>query len=157
MERNLPRVRKAAGQFTQPETARQRRAVADAMFEPADGESDTPVLLGSKCVSCGEVVFPRLLDCPACFSFGTMRPVRVRGRGHLRDFVVAYRGPAGFDVPYIQAYVKLMEGPVIFTTIAGVNDAGELALGQEMVMSIEIVRSDGEVDVMGWKFRPVRP
>lgn len=141
---------------TKTAMVRRSRPVAAGMFETNNEPPGTPVLLGSKCSSCGEVVFPSLLDCPACVSFGTMRPQHLNGRGTLRDFVVAYRGPAGFDVPYIQAYVQLVDGPVIFTTVSGVNDASELTIGQEMSMSIEKVRSDGDIDVLGWKFQPAR-
>lgn len=150
-------MRKAADSRTKPEMERQTRPVATGMFQTNNGEPGAPELLGSKCSMCGEVVFPGLLDCPACVSFGSMRPYRLKGRGVLRDFVVAYRGPVGFDVPYIQAYVKLTDGPIIFTTIRGVKDASELTIGQEMLMSIEKVRSDGDVDVLGWKFQPARP
>ena len=132
------------------------RPLAEGLFEPAASPGGLPILLGSKCKSCGEVVFPRVLDCPACFGFETMQEHPLEGRGHVRDFVVAYRGPSGFAVPYIQAYVKLVDGPVIFSSMTGclpTDDA--LVPGQEVVMTIERIRSVAGVDIMGWKFLPL--
>ena len=137
--------------------APQIRLVGEGLFEESGSLAGGAVLLGSKCGACGEVVFPELLDCPACLGFGTMAPARLVGRGHLRDFVVAERGPAGFAVPYIQAYVKLVDGPVVFSTIAGApQDGSTLKIGEEMIMTVERIRSADGVDIVGWKFRPVR-
>jgi len=140
--------------LTRPQTLR-ARPVGEGLFEERDAEDYPPVLLGSKCVQCEEVLFPALIDCPACLGFETMRPHRLEGRGALVSCVVSERGPSGFTVPYIQAYVRLVDGPVVFTTI-GVdpNDAPSLEAGEELVMSIEAIRRLNDTEIVGWKFRP---
>jgi uncharacterized OB-fold protein len=77
------------------------------------------------------------------------------GRGTLVDYVIVERGPAGFAVPYFQAYVKLNDGPKIYSMLEEVQIAEPgLTIGQPMEMLIETIRSDGSVDIVGWKFRP---
>jgi uncharacterized OB-fold protein len=79
--------------------------------------SQAVTLAGSRCRDCGEVVFPALLDCPLCVRSDVMEPYVLAGHGVVRDFVVAERGPAGFAVPYVQSWVRLDDGPVIFSII----------------------------------------
>lgn len=130
--------------------------MGEGLFEEGlDGAP--PVLLGSKCIRCQEVLFPTLVDCPSCVGFETMRPHRLEGRGWLVRSVLSERGPSGFAVPYVQAYVRLVDGPVLFTTIDGVapRDGSSLKVGDELVMSIEPIRRLGDTVIVGWKFRPV--
>jgi hypothetical protein len=70
--------------------------------------------------------------------------------------VVSERGPSGFSVPYIQAYVRLVDGPVVFTTIGGIDplEGASLRAGDELIMSIEPIRRIGDTEIVGWKFRP---
>lgn len=132
------------------------RPVASGLFEAGADESDAPALLGSRCSNCGEVVFPRMSDCPNCVNHNTMEPYRLRGHGHLRDFVVAHRGPTGMAVPYVQAYVKLDDGPVIYTNLDGVEpDESRIEAGIEVEMRIGVVKSVDGVDFLGWTFHPV--
>jgi uncharacterized OB-fold protein len=95
-------------------------------------------------------------DCPNCVSHDTMERYRLRGHGHLRDFVVAHRGPTGFAVPYVQAYVKLDDGPVVYTNLDGVDpDESRIELGVEVEMRIGVVKTVDGVDFVGWTFHPV--
>jgi uncharacterized OB-fold protein len=130
--------------------------IGDGLFEEELDQDGLCALLGSKCTRCQEVVFPALTDCPACLGFETMRPHRLEGRGRLVSCVVSERGPTGFNVPYVQAYVRLVDGPVIFTTISAIDprDASSLRAGDELVMSIEAIRRMGDTEIIGWKFRP---
>ncbi len=133
-----------------------QRPVAEGLFEPADSADGLPWLLGSGCVKCGEKVFPAMLDCPACVSRDSMRPVRLAGRGTLDRFVVARRGPSGFRAPYIQGFVRLDDGPTIYALIDGCPVADDaLTLGEAMEMALVPVREEGEVTVIGWSFHPV--
>lgn len=124
------------------------------LYEDA-GDGLPPYFLGSRCEQCGEVVFPAMLDCPACLSRATMRSFRLKGRGRLRDFVVTQRAAPGFRVPYIQAYVQLDDGPMVFSMIDGCEpDASTLRRGDVVEMTIKIIRTVDEVDSMGWTFHP---
>jgi uncharacterized OB-fold protein len=136
--------------MTESETT---RVVAAGLFEPGrDGQP--PVLLGSRCELCGEVLFPATPDCPACLSYASMRPFRLRGEGTLRDFIVVHRGPSGFAVPYVQGYIDLADGPIVYSMIDVPPDEDALRLDQEMVMEIATIREEDGVPVVGWKFRP---
>lgn len=132
------------------------RPVGEGLFEPADVPDGLPYLIGSRCEMCGETVFPGMRDCPACVTRDSMRPARLRGSGTVHQFVVAQRGPSGFAVPYIQAYVRLDAGPIVYSMISGCSpEEDALKYGQRVEMSIVPVRRDGDVEVMGWKFHPV--
>jgi uncharacterized OB-fold protein len=112
-------------------------------------------LLGGRCRLCGEVVFPFLQDCPNCFEADSMDRFTLAGRGTLVDFVVVERGPAGYAVPYVQAYIKLDDGPKIYSMLSGVEptETGP-KIGQGMEMIVDVIRSEDGVDIVGWKFRP---
>jgi uncharacterized OB-fold protein len=137
-------------------TAMRTQLVGEGLFEEGVAPDGAAALIGSKCTNCEEVLFPAMIDCPACLGFETMRAHKVEGRGRLVSCVVSERGPAGFIVPYVQAYVRLVDGPVIFTTIGGINpsDGGSLRAGDELIMSIEPIRRLGDTEIVGWKFRP---
>jgi uncharacterized OB-fold protein len=111
--------------------------------------------LGARCRQCDEVVFPYLQDCPNCFEADAMEHFTLSGRGTLVDFVVVERGPAGYAVPYLQAYIKLVDGPKIYSMLSGVEpkETGP-RIGQAMEMIIDVIRSEDGVDIVGWKFRP---
>ena len=111
--------------------------------------------LGARCHQCGEVVFPFLQDCPNCFEASSMDAFAITGRGLLVDFVVVERGPAGYAVPYVQAYIKLVDGPKIYSMLTGVEptETGP-KIGQSMEMIVDVIRNEGGVDIVGWKFRP---
>jgi uncharacterized OB-fold protein len=132
------------------------RVVAPGLFDPGrDGEP--PALLGSRCKLCGEVLFPATPDCPACTTYASMEPFRLRGEGVLRDFIVVHRGPKGFAVPYVQGYITLDDGPIVYSMIDAPPEEDALVLGERVVMTIAPLRHDEDgVAVLGWKFRPVR-
>lgn len=133
-----------------------RRPVGEGLFAPADHAGELPWLLGSRCQGCGELVFPAMQDCPACVSHNSMIGHRLRGRGRVDRFVVARHGPQGFVTPYIQAFVQLDDGPLVYSLIDGCEPHEDaLHAGQTVEMSITPVRRDGEVELIGWKFHPV--
>jgi uncharacterized OB-fold protein len=131
--------------------------VGEGLFDWPPARADAPgVLHGAKCSRCQEVVFPRLSDCPVCMQPDVMEPYAVQGLGTLVDFVVTQRGPAGFAVPYVQGYIKLDDGPTIYSLLTRVEptETGPV-IGARMSMVIEGVRSVGDVEIIGWKFEPV--
>jgi len=133
------------------------RTVGDRLFAEPAAEGEPPALLGSRCELCGEVVFPEMADCPNCLTFASMRPFRLRGEGVITDFILARRGPTGFAVPYLQAYVRLVDGPTVYTMLEGFPpEEDAVTLGQEVEMTITPVRHDDGEPVVGWKFRPRR-
>src|ERR1700728_1587026 len=97
------------------------QVVGEGYFDWPEPENKVGVLHGAKCSQCGEVIFPSIVDCPVCLKPAVMMPYDLRGCGTLVDFVIAQRGPAGFSVPYVQAYVKLDDGPTIYSMLANVD------------------------------------
>ena len=109
-------------------------------------------LAGSRCVHCGEVVFPALTYCPLCAEPNVMEPHRLTGHGTLRDYVLAERGPEGFEVPYVQAWVKLDGGPVIYSTIVS-DDPRKFHAPQDAPVTMVLARfGSGDGEFTGWKF-----
>lgn len=131
------------------------RLVGEGLFDwpPNNGKAS---LHGAKCQDCQEVVFPTLADCPVCMTPNTMAAFELDGKGTLVDFAVTERGPAGFEVPYIQAYIKLNDGPMLYSMLANV-DPTELGprIGDSMEMTLGTIRWDETIEIVGWKFRPV--
>jgi uncharacterized OB-fold protein len=131
------------------------RLVGDGLFDwpPTDGL--TPTLHGAKCRDCGEIIFPYLADCPLCMQPNVMVAFELRGTGTLKDFVVTHRGPTGFATPYVQGYIKLDDGPTIYSLLDKVEptETGP-KLGERMKMSLGPVTRDGTTDIIGWKFEP---
>ena len=135
-------------------TIREKRNQVELYVASKDGS--LPRLLGSRCDNCGEVVFPAMIDCPACLGYTSMRRHELQGRGRLREFVVTQRSTSGFSVPYIQAYVRLDDGPTIFSMIDGCEpDASSIRAGDVVEMSIRVLRSVDGLDYVGWTFHPV--
>jgi uncharacterized protein len=131
-----------------------RRVIAEGLFAEADDASGIPWLLGSRCSKCAEVVFPAMNDCPNCVSHNTMRPHRLRGHGVLRDFVIVHRGAKGFPVPYVQAHVKLDDGPVVYSNLDSVAPRDDaIDIGAEVQMRIGVIKSLDGVDYVGWTFQ----
>lgn len=86
-----------------------------------------------------------------------MQETALSGRAKLRSYVVVHRGPKDFPVPYIQAYVELEEGPIIYTLVSDCDPHNcLLRLGQDMEMVIDTIREDSEGnEIIAWKFRPL--
>lgn len=78
-----------------------------------------------RCAQCGTVRYPPGPHCPAClsreFAWATMS-----GLGRVWSWTVfwqQYFGAFADDIPYVVALVKLDEGPLLTTTVVGVDPA----------------------------------
>jgi uncharacterized OB-fold protein len=84
-----------------------------------------------------------------------MRPVDIPGVGVIRDFVVTERGPEGFAVPYLQAFVTLDAGPTVYSMLTGVEPSeGAVSVGDRVTMVVDTFRVEGNQRFVGWKFQP---
>jgi uncharacterized OB-fold protein len=111
--------------------------MADAMdaLIRQDPATSAITLLGSRCRGCGEVLFPAMRDCPVCVEPDTMVQLEVLGHGVLRDYVISERGPDRFEVPYVQAWIKLDDGPVVFSIVETPDPRGfDVPLGSPVTM-----------------------
>lgn len=120
-------------------------------FVREDSATGALILSGSRCRRCGEVLFPAIRDCPVCLEPDVMDDFELAGHGTLRDYVVAERGPEGFEVPYVQAWVKLDDGPIVFSIVETADPRGfDRALGTPVTMVGRRFGSD-ESGFQGWK------
>ena len=130
--------------------------VGENLFHMPSSPEDKAYLIGSKCSNCGHICFPAEKVCPSCVRDDTVSELRLSGKGSLERYTVAQRGPSGFPVPYIMSYVKLEEGPIIYSLITGVEPKeGVLKPGQKLTMVIDKIRTDtAGNDIVGYKFKP---
>jgi len=116
-------------------------------FDPSTLD-DQPALLGSECLDCGDVHFPKRPHCPTCL--GETTDHRLSRTGVLYTYTRVESGIPRFDPPYTLGYVDLPETVRIFTLIEG----DDLSLGREMEVFVgELYEEDGEV-VESYKFKP---
>ena len=122
--------------------------------------SDVPRLIGSRCISCGELYFPKK-ERGICIHCGqtTLNDVTLSRKGKVSSFTVVMRPPAGGyykgPVPFAYGTVDLPEGLRLLTLLTGRN-LDELKVGMEVELVIEKLCDDGRGnEVITYKFRPI--
>jgi uncharacterized OB-fold protein len=87
-----------------------------------------------------------------------MGNIELGPKATLESFAVMQVGIPDIPAPYIMAYVRITEGPLIFTLITGCEAKDDaLLIGQEMELVIEKIKQDENGNnLLGWKFRPVK-
>ena len=132
--------------------------IKEGLFHIPDGPEDKPYFIGSRCRVCGYTGFPKKVVCVSCRRDDTMEEMKLGPYANLETYTMMMVGPPDFPPPYMIGYVKMKEGPVIFTLLTDCdveNDAPEI--GEEMELVIEKVKEDEKGNnLIGWKFRPAR-
>ena len=145
---------------SQPSTStpKKRIPVEEGLFYQPASPEEKPYLIGSKCNVCGNVVFPKMHVCSRCGKKDTMTEIHLGGRGKLDTFSIVNAALPGFKTPSIQAYVKLEEGPRIWSLITGVEpDEKALRIGMDVELVVEKVREDAQGnEVVSYQFRPAK-
>lgn len=91
-----------------------------------------------RCVACGKAHhYPRSI-CPFCFAPDTLWE-RASGRGEIYSYCPILQG-----VPYVIAYVRLAEGPVMMTNLIDCDPRG-LRVGMPVVLAPP--RTDASVNI----------
>lgn len=87
-----------------------------------------------------------------------MERFRLSSRATLDNYTVVHQATKGFTAPYIQAFVRMPEGPLVFTHVAGCEPIdGALTPGEPMLLTTGIIKRDVQGrPVLGYKFRPSR-
>jgi uncharacterized OB-fold protein len=134
--------------ITAPETA-----LVPGLF--AFGPDGAPHLCAARCPACGELAFPARAVCARCKRRGTERAA-VGAGATLFSFTVCHAAPAGWQAPYLQAYVELPERLRVFTLVASAVEprADALTVGEPMDLVVEPVRPGAEI--LTYKFAPRR-
>ncbi len=132
--------------------------VKEGLFHIPESPDDKPYLIGSKCRVCGYTSFPKKEVCVKCRRNDTVEETRFGPYATLENFAVMQVGSPYFPTPYIIGYVRMKEGALIFTPITGCEARDDaLELGEEMELTIEKIREDGQGNnLIGWKFKPTR-
>ena len=125
-----------------------RRNAETAPFWDACAEGRLSI---PRCDDCGELIWYPRRFCPFCSS-RSVTYVDVSGRGTVYTFTIIRRGDGPFrdKAPYVLAYVRLDEGPVVMTNIVGV-DPGSVRIDQPVQVVWEPA---GEADQIP-RFTPV--
>lgn len=120
---------------------------------------ESPKLLGSRCMTCGEHFFPRRLVCarPDCLG-RELENVELSTRGtlytHTHVFVPMFGAQRTDLNEYDVGQVDLPEGVRVQTTLVG--DRAQIKVGAEMEIVLEKLREDEQGnDVVIYRFRPV--
>jgi len=121
---------------------------------------EKPHLIGSKCLSCGELYFPRKKKglCIHCQQ-RSLEDVLLSGKGKIVSFSVVVQSPAGGfykgPVPYAYGVVELPEGVELLSLFKG--NLGELEVGMEVELVIEKLFDDAEGnEITTYKFIPTQ-
>ena len=122
------------------------------------GTSDEPRLIGSRCRSCGTVVFPRQASCQACMSEDVEEHLLAR-TGPLWTWTIQcfppksppYAGDPDAFEPYGVGYVEL-GGEVRVEGILSESNPAQLAIG--MPMELVLIPAPGPGDAVTFGFKP---
>lgn len=119
-----------------------------------DGE---PRLIGGKCPSCGEIIFPKPEICPNCQE-ESVKEIRLSKRGKIYSSTVVMQQPRPYykgPVPYGLGFVELPEGVRVETLFTDC-DPEDLKIGMEVELVIEKLYDDDEGnELISYKFRPI--
>jgi uncharacterized OB-fold protein len=123
-----------------------------------------PALLGSRCVLCSTVFFPRLdgfCRNPACAG-EEFETVELSRRGTVWSYTDAqYQPPPPYIPasdeysPFALAAVELAEGLVVLGQVAEGYGVAELTVGAEVELVVERLYTDDSGDRSIWRWKPV--
>lgn len=111
-----------------------------------------PTLLASRCVDCGQVVFPRQIPCPACRST-EVTTVELGAEGTLLCATTVHMPTQTTTPGDAVGYVIMRHDVRVFTQIDADND-NLPEPGTAMRLRIAALRRDGDTVVLAHRFAP---
>lgn len=140
-------------------TTKKQVAIQEGFWSESSADG-TAHLMGSQCLGCGEIYFPRKEKnwCLQCFK-PALKDIKLSRKGKIATFSVVMQQPAGGfyqgPVPYAYGCVDLPDG-VRVKTLFATDDFERLSTGKEVELVIEKLHQDEEGnDVFTFKFRPI--
>ena len=132
------------------------RNIAEGLFVLPHGSYGDGYLIGSKCIHCNTVAFPKRKVCPHCLMDDSIREIPLSKKGTLFSYSVNTVAPEGFIAPYITGKIDLPENVRLFSVIRGCSpEEGSLRIGMDMDLVFEVLRKDGEGnDLVSYVFKP---
>jgi uncharacterized OB-fold protein len=132
----------------------------DLLVTPVPQSNDQVHLKGSKCHSCGEVLFGKRLSCENCGSLD-MEETALSKKGMLYTYTIItnrppgdYKGPDPF-VPFGIGLVELPEGCRIVAPLT-LNKDEDITIGMELELIGDSLYENADGDeVVAFKFKPV--
>jgi uncharacterized OB-fold protein len=139
------------------EPARVRVPIKPGFFTIPERPDEAPRLLGTCCEECGEYFYPRRAICGQCMSERT-RDVDLAARGTLYSYTFVHLPLFGStNMEHADGYgvgqIDLPEGPRVQAPLAGRQ--GEFRVGQSVRGELDVLRQDGNQDIVIVRFRPV--
>ncbi len=134
-----------------------RIPIEPGYFTIPDAPDETPRLLGSRCPSCGEHLFPRRVVCARCLhegcddvELGPDGTIHTWTFVHVPRFGDRSRDGGGYGV----GQVDLPEGPRVQAVLLGDRDA--LSIGLPVRLDLEVVRTTDDGDeIVTFRFAPL--
>jgi uncharacterized protein len=117
-------------------------------------DDETPVLLGSRCATCGRSFFPRRRLCAVCMTPANDVDLSAEGTLYTCTYVrVPFFGKRQVDAAggYGVGQVDLPEGVRIQTVLQGEPD--DWRIGMRMRIEAEVIDEDDGDDVVIFRFR----
>jgi uncharacterized OB-fold protein len=111
-------------------------------------------LIGNRCRECGQTFFPSKPFCFSCFC-KAMETVHIGARGTLYSFTTCHLPSGRFKPPYTVGWIDLPEGIRIFAPVKLRKDQA-LKIGMPMDLVIDRLWRDGNIAILGYKYRPAR-
>ena len=140
-------------------SSKKKIAVEEGLWTIPSSPGEKPHLIGSKCLSCGELYFPHKKKglCIHCQQ-RSLEDVHLSSKGKIVSFSVVVQSPAGGfykgPVPYAYGVVELPEGVELLSLFTG--NLGELEVGMEVELVIEKLFDDDEGnEITTYKFIPI--
>ena len=129
-------------------------------------------LVGEVCPHCEAKIFPPRDICPTCRNEATIE-FQFSGKGTVSSFTTVYEAPAGYEdfAPYLMAWVKLDEGPMVTARLTDLDyyfeeqiiddeprmvQVFDVKIGMPVEMVTRILKKEGETGPIsyGYVFRP---
>jgi uncharacterized OB-fold protein len=133
---------------------RRQVSINEKLFKlPPPGKE--PHLAGSKCKSCGELVFPKRARCTNC-SAEEMEEVALSKKGKIYTYTIVHNATPGYTgpLPYAVGAVELPEGIVILSPLTQCDfEKLEVGMAVELVLE-KLYEDENGNEVMSYKFRP---
>ena len=147
---------KANPQANQVKEEKKKVLIAPSHICFPSSPSEKPYLIGSKCDLCGIITFPQRKVCPACVKGDTTKPIPLSGKGKIDSFSISHVAPPGIKAPYIQSWIKLAEGPRIFSIITGCDPSEKaLTIGMDVEFVVgKLAEDEDGNDLIGYQFQP---
>lgn len=120
--------------------------------------SSEPRLIGSRCKSCGTYSFPKSYTCPNpdCDA-KDVEEVLLARRGKLASYTIQRYNPPLFKMePFRPFAIGLVELPEGINVLGMLTTTENLKMGMDLETIVEGLYTEGENEVMTWKFRPVQ-